>query len=124
MSRDRTLLTQALHTRSGTNNTAETVTLTGVSGKTWLLRSVAFSYDGTPTAGRLTITTSGGSDDGVVFGLGVAAAGPGNHAWPTWRSLGDGVTAAITLAAGGAVKGEVNVEAKLVDANLPSSEGL
>lgn len=117
----RTLMATTRRAGVDTADTAQTITLTGVAGQTWLLKRVNWSYDGTPTGGALTLTTTGGSDNGVVGSQKITSGGPGFYepAGNEWVSFGSGVTVTIVLAAGGSgVKGVMDAVAKLVDAQF------
>lgn len=89
------------------SNTAAVVTLAaGGSGVSHVLYGVAWSYDGDPTGGALTITV----DAATWFKVDIVKAGPGQFSWtPPYKATAN-KQVVVTLAAGGSgVSGIVNV---------------
>lgn len=78
-------------------NTAAVATLAAVPGQSWALSKIIWSYNGTPTAGSLTIAWNSAS---IV--LYITSAGPGEFIFPEDFVLPLNTAVVITLAAGGA----------------------
>ena len=91
------------------SNTAAVVTLAVPgSGISHVLYSVAWSYDGDPTGGALTITI----DAATWFKVDIVKAGPGQFAFDPPLKATANKQVVVTLAAGGSgVSGIVNVHA-------------
>jgi hypothetical protein len=88
----------AANVHTPASNAAAVVTLAAVSNYRHVLGGVAWSYDGAPTGGNLTIEHGSGV---VVLDLDITASGPGFLPL-TPPLVGDNNTALIvTLAAGG-----------------------
>lgn len=89
--------------RPDVDDTAAVVNLS--AGST--IRKIDWSYNGTPTGGELTITVGGTA----VWSQYVTAGGPGFHDFTEEGVNGayGGGAIVVTLAAGGAVKGQVSV---------------
>lgn len=75
-------------------------------GVAHVVSGVAWSYNGVPLGGRLTIEDGAGT---IVFDLGITSAGPGFVPFPEPKKGSAASAMIITLAAGGAgVAGKVN----------------
>ena len=94
-------------------NAAVAVTLVGQSRKRHYVLLVLWSYSGTPTGGRLTISGLDPTSDTVDFDI--TASGPGPITLPPLMGgLGENVV--VTLAAGGAgVVGKLTVASIMAD---------
>jgi hypothetical protein len=88
-------------------NAAAVVTLTPVdANELFVVDHIAFSYSGTPTAGRLTVEIGGV----VICKLDITTGGPGPIDWQRGLCGKPGETIVITLAAGGSgIAGLLNV---------------
>ena len=91
-------------------DTAAVVTLTAPTnnppGRAWMLGGLAWSYDGDPTGGNLSITNGGTT----AFSIDITAGGAGIIIFQSPLRATDSVEVVVTLAAGGAgVTGKVNV---------------
>jgi hypothetical protein len=85
--------------------TAAIVTLAAVARMRHIVHYVAWSYDTTPTGGKLTITKGGT----VVWEVAITASGPGGLSLAIIGAVNSEVV--VTLASGaGAVIGIVNVQ--------------
>ena len=85
-------------------NTAATITLAAPTSGNRRINQIAWSYDGDPTGGRLSITDGGST----VFDLDITKGGPGYLPHPI--QITDGAAMVITLAAGGdGITGKLNV---------------
>lgn len=94
----------------GAGNVAAVLTYAAVAGKAHVLDSVTFGYDGTPTAGMLTV-----SDAGVtVFSVPVTAGGPGPIEFvPPIRGTTNAAMVVTLAAGGGSVKGQISAAHRL-----------
>lgn len=90
-------------------NAAATITLAAPgAGKHWLISSVEWSYDATPTGGQLSITDAGTR----AFFVYVKEGGPGFFQWEPVKQFSANAPVVISLTAGGAaISGSVNVHA-------------
>lgn len=91
------------------SNTAAVVTLAVPgSGISHVLYSAAWSYDGDPTGGALTIAVDGGT----WFKIDIVKAGPGQFTFDPPLKATANKQVVVTLAAGGSgISGIVNVHA-------------
>jgi hypothetical protein len=88
-------------------NTAAVVTYTAVTDRRHTVANVAWSYDGTPTGGRLTIEDGSGN---TVFQIDITTAGPGVVYFTPPKIGSLNTTMVVTLAApGGSVSGKLSV---------------
>lgn len=88
------------------SNTAAIISKSAPPTGKYVIHGIQFSYNNTPTAGRLTVA----DDSGTIFDVDVTVSGPGGY------SLALVCTGAvtITLAAGGAsVQGKLNSQMSL-----------
>ena len=95
---------------SSAANSPVSVTYAATSGVAHVIAGLAWSYSGTPTTGRLTITVGTASPIATVFDIDIRAAGPDSIVFfvPLRFAVGQQVT--ITLAAGASgVTGRLNV---------------
>lgn len=87
------------------SNTAAVVTLAAAAGQAHILAGLVSSYDGSPTAGTLTIT-----DGTTTFVWSVTAAGPAPVSFPVPLRFAVGAGVTVTLSAGGSgVTGKLNL---------------
>jgi len=89
----------AIRERSVTSaaDTAAVITITGVPGQAVYLHRVQWSYDGTPTGGKLTVKN--GSTGAILWEQAITAAGPGGQDPDEFATVNTDMI--ITLAAGG-----------------------
>lgn len=80
-------------------NTAAVITIAASEKEAWSLKGIEWSYDGTPTGGRLTVAI-----DGTTYlDLDITTGGPGQLEFPEGFSRSTkNEEVVITLAAGGA----------------------
>jgi hypothetical protein len=87
-------------------NVAAVVTLPAEDGYIPVVSGIAWSYNGEPTAGRLTL----GVGAATVFDIDITSGGPGFIPFAPPRAAQEGETIVLTLAAGGAgISGKVTV---------------
>lgn len=101
------------NTNTSAANAAATVTFPAAAGLSNVISGIAFSYNGNPTGGRVTI--SDGAN--IVFDIDVTSSGAGffPFAAPVKGSVNTALT--VTLAAGGAgVIGKVSVFSRWTEA--------
>lgn len=88
-------------------NTDAVVTYAAVSGKAHGIQKIWYSYDSTPTNGRIYVEDGSGT---VVFDQDIATSGPGFVDFGEDVAGTDNTALIITLAAGGAgVTGKLNI---------------
>lgn len=98
----RVITTTALHAPSAA--TPAVVTLSAVSGVYRVIRAVIWSYNATPTGGRITITDGGATK----WDFDITASGPGMM--PLEHVFSENSAVVVTLASGGgAVTGKLTV---------------
>lgn len=98
--------TTPTETATSADNAAATITYAAAAGQRHALSGIIWSYDGSPTGGRLTVT------EGVTMLLDVdiTESGPGFLPFERGKSGGTGAVLTITLYAGGAgVIGKLNI---------------
>jgi hypothetical protein len=98
------------------DNGAATITLAAVASRSHFVHHLQWSYNGSPSAGRLFITS-----DGVTkFDVDVTTGGPGGFGLELIGGVNE--TVVITLAAGGAgVIGKLNVQ-YTTESNRPETK--
>lgn len=109
----------ANNTGTASSNTNVTLTYTAAgAGIRYVLSGIAWSYNGTPTAGRLIIKNNGSSGT-TVFDIDITAAGPGFIPFNPPKLFGSNVDVFIELFAGGSgVVGKLNVLGITTDTNF------
>jgi hypothetical protein len=79
-------------------NTAASVSIAADSKEHWVIESVDFSYDATPSGGSITIT-SGGT---TIYKMAITSAGAYRREFENGLKATKGEAVVVTLAAGGA----------------------
>lgn len=94
------------HHAPAANTAATTGDIAAAAGVTHVLDWIAWSYDDTPTGGKLTVAINAAT----VFEINIAAAGPGFVEFPGGLYGAANQKMNVTLASGaGAVVGKLNV---------------